>query len=437
MHKLAKKLKGGKVAVEEEWEAGDLVGRDCRMVDEAVHATFGAPAKIRGQKDQQVRLEVEGHFHSVLATIAQIELLPQLAPSAPNRPLVLTKAEKIELHYKFPHIDSLPAAGRLTGEHVMLGAWITNRDVGEVPGCSLIPPAVVHSYCAGLVEPGPDGEACKIKAHQFMIRRLKRSGLVGLPVWSEGEHWTLLIVRRLNQHIQVRYYDSLECVAAQNFAAAEVVLKMLCEELGQAVPQLERTNRAIQHNGVDCGAFVLHYWEGEVRRFGGQGWPLPYPWTAGPIKARKMRLVSFVAQVRKSNEQLEAEGEDPEAKGKVKKKVVVEHQPLDELENTSLSKAKLQMMKLSELAVKAKGQGLIDFYGCSRCRYNRGGCIDYKCNPHKFKAHFDKFPEKYNTTGELLLKSIALTDAELIGGGSKVSTLLHRTTFISYVILVR
>ena len=436
MHKLAKKLKGGKVAVEEEWEAGDLVGRDCRMVDEAVHATFGAPAKIRGQKDQQVRLEVEGHFHSVLATIAQIELLPQLAPSAPNRPLVLTKAEKIELHYKFPHIDSLPAAGRLTGEHVMLGAWITNRDVGEVPGCSLIPPAVVHSYCAGLVEPGPDGEACKIKAHQFMIRRLKRSGLVGLPVWSEGEHWTLLIVRRLNQHIQVRYYDSLECVAAQNFAAAEVVLKMLCEELGQAVPQLEKSNKAFQHNGVDCGVFVLHYWEGEMRRFRGEGWPLSFPWTAGPIKTRKTRLISFIVQVRKSNQQLEEAEEDPGAKGKVKK-VVVEKLPVDELENTSLSKATLQMMQLAELAGKAQGQGLVTFYGCSRCRYNRGGCIDYKCNPHKFKAHFDKFPEKYNTTGELLLKSIALTDAELIGGGSKVSTLLHRTTFISYVILVR
>ena len=289
----------------------------------------------------------------------------------------------------------------------MMGAWIINRDVGDIPGCSLIPPMIVHSYCAGLVEPGPDGEDCKLKAKQVMIRKLKRSGLVGLPVWSEGEHWTLLIVRRLNQHIQVRYYDSLECVAAQNFAAAEVVLKMLCEELGQAVPQLERTNRAIQHNGVDCGAFVLHYWEGEVRRFGGQGWPLPYPWTAGPIKARKMRLVSFV-------------GEDPGAKGKVKKKVVVEHQPLDDLENMSLSKARLQMMQLSELAVKAQGQGLIDFYGCSRCRYNRGGCIDYKCNPLKFKAHFDKFPEKYNTTEKQLLKSIILTDAELIGGGCQV-----------------
>jgi hypothetical protein len=180
-------------------------------------------------------------------------------------------------------------------------------------------------------------------------------------------------VRRFHEQIQVRYYDSLEVTSAHNFAAAEVVLKMLVEELGQAVPQLERTNKAIQHNGVDCGGFVLHYWEGEVRRFRGEGWPLSYPWTAGPIKARKTRLISFVAQVRRSNEQLEGEGEYPEAKGKAKKKVVVEQLFVDELENTSLSIARLQMLELSELAVKAQGQGLVEFYGCSKCRWGRGG----------------------------------------------------------------
>ena len=185
------------------WGEGELVGRDCRMVDEGVHATFGAPAKIRGQKGQQVKLEVEGQFHSVVCTVAQIDLLPQLVPSAPKCPLIMTKAEKIELQYKFPHVDILTAAARLTGEHIMLGAWIINRDVGELPGCSFIPPTVVHSYCAALSEPGPDGADCKAKAKQLMIRRLKRSGLVGLPVWSEGagpgcEHWTLLVVRRLH-----------------------------------------------------------------------------------------------------------------------------------------------------------------------------------------------------------------------------------------------
>ena len=86
------------------------------------------------------------------------------------------------------------------------------------------------------------------------------------------------------------------------------------------------------------------------------------------------------------------------------------------------------MLELSELAVKAQGQGLVEFYGCSKCRFSRGGCINYKCNPMKFKAHFDKFPEKYNPIEQQLLKSIPLTDAELIGGGSQVTKLCTRVT---------
>ena len=155
---------------------------------------------------------------------------------------------------------------------------------------------------------------------------------------------------------------------------------------------------------------------------------MSYPWTVGPIKARKTRLISFVAQVRRSNEQLEGEGEDPEAKGKAKKKVVVEQLLVDELENASLSTARLQMLELSELVVKAQGRGLVEFYGCSKCRWGRGGCINYKCNPAKFKAHFEQFPDKYNMTEQELFNGIALTDAELIGGGSQVPKLCTRVT---------
>ena len=38
---------------------------------------------------------------------------------------------------------------------------------------------------------------------------------------------------------------------------------------------------------------------------------------------------------------------------------------------------------------------LVPFYGCSRCRHSRKGCISWNCNPVKLKEHFDKFPEKY------------------------------------------
>ena len=53
-------------AVEEEWAKGEMVGKDCRMIDEKVKATFAAPAKIIGHLGDKVRLQVEGIFHCPL-----------------------------------------------------------------------------------------------------------------------------------------------------------------------------------------------------------------------------------------------------------------------------------------------------------------------------------------------------------------------------------
>ena len=50
---------------------------------------------------------------------------------------------------------------------------------------------------------------------------------------------------------------------------------------------------------------------------------------------------------------------------------------------------------------KAANQGAVPFYGCPKCRWSRGGCIWWKCNPEKFKAHKAKFPEKYVDKKEL------------------------------------
>ena len=75
---------------------------------------------------------------------------------------------------------------------------------------------------------------------------------------------------------------------------------------------------------------------------------------------------------------------------------------------------------LKKLAELTFNQGIVPFYGCSRCRYNRGGCINYKCHPDKFAVHKEKYPEKYKPdSNELLpecLKKIA--NKELVGGGA-------------------
>ena len=36
------------------------------------------------------------------------------------------------------------------------------------------------------------------------------------------------------------------------------------------------------------------------------------------------------------------------------------------------------------------------FFGCSKCRWSRAGCIWWKCNSEKFRAHMEKFPENYS-----------------------------------------
>ncbi|MCP4242730.1 MAG: hypothetical protein GY772_19410, partial [bacterium] len=404
--KIGKAMTGGAAAgaVEEAlagpapevWSQGELIGRACRMVDEAVPQTFGAPGKITGQRGDTVKLEVEGQFHAVVCKASQIDLLPQLTPSGPKLPLHLTKAVKTELLREFPELEDLLAGGRLTGDHMNLGAWIIERDLGDVQGSSFMAPMVVYSYCFALAEPGPDGEACKIKAQQLLSKRLKSSGLLGLPIWTDGgaagaEHWTLLVLRRLKEEVRVRYYDSLEVTSPHNFAAAETVLKMLMDELKIPQPELVRSNRAVQHNGVDCGVFVLHYWEGELRRFRGESWPLSYPWTSGPIKERKRRLVSLVSQLRKALVAAEAKGHDGDGKKKGAGK------PADKVEGEAVGKGVSQLAKLEELSKVAKEQGLVEFFGCSRCRWQRGGCINWFCNPNKFQAHKEKFPEKYES----------------------------------------
>ena len=114
---------------DDEWGKGELVGRACRMVDEQVPATCGAPAKILGQKGEQLCLEVQGLFHSVLCKVEQADLLPQLKPSWPEKALQLNKAEKVELIFKFPMLDPLGDTGLVNGDHIMLGAWTVTRDV--------------------------------------------------------------------------------------------------------------------------------------------------------------------------------------------------------------------------------------------------------------------------------------------------------------------
>ena len=65
-----------------------------------------------------------------------------------------------------------------------------------------------------------------------------------------------------------------------------------------------------------------------------------------------------------------------------------------------------------ELAKICQDQGSAPFYGCSKCRCSRRGCIWWQCNPAKFEAHYAKFPEKY-VPGTKKLKLVAEKDLKV------------------------
>ena len=165
----------------------------------------------------------------------------------------------------------------------------------------------------------------------------------------------LLVLRRCNEDVHARYYDSLEDMSAPNCSAAETVMQMVFEDMGKAAPLLRKVNKAIQHNATDCGVFVLHWWELEVRKFRGEGIPMQYPWTSNAIKDRKKRLVSFVAQVGKAKEQI-AKGGISFAKTPIPD---VAKGQKEDVEYCALQKTDVQMMKMSDLAKKATDQGSI------------------------------------------------------------------------------
>ena len=413
-------------AAEEYWNEGVDIGRACRMVDETIPSTFGAPAKVLGQMGTKLKLEVEGTFHSVVCEVSSVDWLPQILLSPPKLPLQLTKQAKLELCHRFPDIDTLQMKDRLSGDHIMLGSWVVSRELGQVQGADLLPPMVVVSFCTGLLEKGADGVNCKDKAQEIIRKRWRRSGLFGVPIWSPcdgpgSEHWTLLVLRRCGDALQVRYYDSASEISPTNLSAADTVLQLLCADMKIEPIVIERCNHAKQHDGTSCGLFALHWWEGEIRRFRGEGWPLMYPWTSGAIKDRKKRLVGLVAQILKFKEDLqkaEAEEADEKAKKKHNKKnlagpVVSEVVAVEDREAGAISAEELKMLDMAKLAKEARDQGLVAFHGCSRCRFSRGGCISWNCNPEKFKAHLSKFPEKYE--GKML--KLLVTDKELVGGG--------------------
>jgi hypothetical protein len=158
-------------------------------------------------------------------------------------------------------------------------------------------------------------------------------------------------------------------------------------------------NKSMQVDSSSCGYFALHYWEGEVRQFVGEGWSICKP-TEITIQKLRERLMN------KTKEIADSQGKVLEIPKNKKKKAEVEDVEADDGGVPYLPAAHKLIEHLAAQAARSQDVALVPFFGCSKCRWARGGCISWKCNHAKFIAHFEKFPEKYKKGKEVQCKDL-------------------------------
>ena len=161
------------------------------------------------------------------------------------------------------------------------------------------------------------------------------------------------------------------------------------------------------------GVYLLHFWEGEVRECLGQGWVVGRP-TQKIIQNLKERVVNVSIEIQKFIK------EPPKViiKKSKSKLDVMEVKEFPE-EGPRVPKPVDVWEYLAKEASRSLKIALVPFYGCSKCRYSRGGRIWWMCNPQKFAKHLKDFPEKYE--GKVLRpaiwKSISLAEFGGTSGG--------------------
>lgn len=137
----------------------------------------------------------------------------------------------------------------------------------------------------------------------------------------------------------------------------------------------------------------MFFWEGELRRFLGEGWSMPFPSSSGkgPIWKFMEILVKCITSVRKLPvPDLAKVAEDKASEDKVIEAAI------------DLKVADPEVHSLKNIAENTLHEGPVPFRGCSKRRYARGGCMYiytyWMCCPEKFQAHYEQFTEHIKET---------------------------------------
>ena len=137
-----------------------------------------------------------------------------------QKTLNLNRGDKAVLYAQFKEIcvhakEGLAQNQMMSGDHIPLGWWVIQRDLIEVGGACLVDPIVAYQISHGIAEEGP-------KIAEILVK----AGILGIPIWAK-EHWTLLVLRKMDKEVQVRYYDNLKEKSGCSALGADYILEFL------------------------------------------------------------------------------------------------------------------------------------------------------------------------------------------------------------------
>ena len=395
------------------------IGKEVRGISEKHIRVFERPGKIHDVLlDGKIEWKPDGFFLTWTSDLYDLEFTPARIPKGKLKTGKSSQADLKEVHMRIPDLkEKLKPDECLNSHHLVLGDWMIHRDVRrDFPGDpQRLPELVLPEVITGLL--GADPEI--VEQCQNVVRgHMKRCGLLGIPIHA-GDHWTLLVCQRNGgrefklheeEFLKIRYYDSIQTFSKTCWDVAWKVIRFIAPKMNpEKIADIHRCG-TYQRDPISCGLYVLHYWEGEVRQFVGQGWSVGRP-ESKLIHQRRQRIIVI------SKELEDFIKADVMKIGKAKKMKKDTKEILEFPQEGPRAPAAEDHLKfLKDEATRSLLVALVPFYGCPRCRHGRGGCIDWKCNPAKFNAHLAEFPERYE--GKFLRpaswKDISMS--QLLGG---------------------
>ena len=358
-------------------DSGMYTGKQVRVISEhAGRAAYGQSGRCISHKAGSVHMQTDDltSFHIFDEYIQ--EDLESKVPSISKKPLTKmgNLLKETIIGFIGQGVESITMKTRLQDGHIcMMWKWYQwQYELDE--RMMHISPALSRMMCE--IE---DGKTHDEEGLHYLQDEVINAKMMLIPVWASSEHWTLMVI-----HIEeklVRYYDSLDPTSTLCMKNATKIIKQLKKNMSSLewLPHegLSKRNAAHQNNGVDCGVYVIHWMEEEIRYFRGEGMGHEWP----QIITMRSRIMGFASLLKKHEDKMKQKAAEDEAKAAAEKKV-------KEDEHTD-GKKKEDTVTHDE---KAKGKAPKLTWGCPKCKHADSGCL--KCNPEKAEAYKKKKEEE-------------------------------------------